>query len=752
MTKRSSFGKSVGLLVLVGLLAGAGVAQDAPPLVYSGPQSVFIEWAPLPEYDVQGYHVWRTVVSATGVAQGSRIQLTNTPVVETEYQDESPSGGVYYAYEVQPVRAGGVLGDFSEASDPVQAQYLTVFVPDISVNLSEDSLSLWNTGSDDLVGRVRIPISTRCAYELSASGWNIVVKLPNDLLVADSKADIIVESSAITYGLPREYNIVADGDDRELHIVSADASVGGRSLYGTGVLFHVYAFPRELATGCGSVDLVEHVDYLNPGVRIYDTNIDNVDLVLENGLLCLNSADCLQGDVNMDGTVDADDVQMILDIKTGLVDGNDYACTYIAGDINLDRRVDSADAVLVQRWLAEESLTPSSEDVRWMKENPKAKAFTAWEEGEYTELSINEISGNAGEEPVVTLTLDAGENPLPLAGFSVTLGYPLGSGALSFVSAEAGGDLPQNAVTAVHVNELDTRRGAVSFSVSLTDAVGQTGAVELGRFRFRIAADAPDGSAYALRIQEFEAHDAFGYTPRHNAPGQPKAQNNTGSILVALTDEDSNQDISGADVRLDISGKRAFPTEYTGEYRVVPLAPGSYALTASADRYEDAHRIVSVQNQNETKVSIKLACNEGECGDGACPDGEGTLVCAVRDASSLEPILDATVSVSPANQAAVTENTNGYYTMESLCVGNYTITVSAAKYAQHTEQVSIQASQETALTVLLSQDGGLLSCGSGGGHTPSAWWNALGLALLVAAAIGTRGRCGGQENHTAKKP
>jgi hypothetical protein len=76
----------------------------------------------------------------------------------------------------------------------------------------------------------------------------------------------------------------------------------------------------------------------------------------------------------------------------------------------------------------------------------------------------------------------------------------------------------------------------------------------------------------------------------------------------------------------------------------------------------------------------------------------------VRDASSRETLIQATVLAQGTRIGAVT-NTNGYYTLTKLNAGSYTLNVSFVGYQSVKKQVTLSANQHLVLDVELALDG-----------------------------------------------
>lgn len=595
------------------------------PVAYSSPSSVYLDWSPSPDINVLGYRLLRTPTDATGDPEGAAIPLFETAITETEYKDSSVAPGAYYRYQVETLRAG-MDSTVSEASEPVCGQYLTVFIPDVIVTDS-NSLSYGTAHPGNPAnGRIQIPVSTQCAYELSAAGIDIVVQLPNDLVIADDNEGegVLVELGGITAGLP--YSVSAmDGILR-----FASASADGRSLYGTGVLFYIYVQPRGPLGSCPQEDNMLLVpEEQDGGVSFYDINdlfhpIDS--LLLDDGWLCLGGNNCILGDADEDGDVDLNDVQRILDLQT--LKSIPSVCTPNSCDINHDRRVDSADAVLVRRWLSGKSLSLDAN-----AKDTSGKSFANYGEGEAVtpEITVSSITGDPGANGIVELTIDAGSKPLPLAGFDAVISFPAGAKGLTFVNAQPGPAWPSQKVSASVCERTSEESGSVMLSVGAEDTLECTGKTVLATFSFTIAPDADPATTYPILLQNFREHDAFGMTPGHGAPGQAKGIVQ-GALMAAITDSQSGLPINNASVR--VSSVRASRSGSRGYYIAQPLEDGQYTLSISAPGYAKATQSATLQGAAQQIVPVQLTPVSPEEGDDDEGDKESSGSCGTAETES----------------------------------------------------------------------------------------------------------------------
>ena len=85
--------------------------------------------------------------------------------------------------------------------------------------------------------------------------------------------------------------------------------------------------------------------------------------------------------------------------------------------------------------------------------------------------------------------------------------------------------------------------------------------------------------------------------------------------------------------------------------------------------------------------------------------GAATANCNVWDAATLEPVTNATVTLSPGSFLPLTENTGGVYTFACLAPGTYTFTVTAPGYNMKLETKTLAAGDNVMLLFPLTGSG-----------------------------------------------
>jgi len=126
--------------------------------------------------------------------------------------------------------------------------------------------------------------------------------------------------------------------------------------------------------------------------------------------------------------------------------------------------------------------------------------------------------------------------------------------------------------------------------------------------------------------------------------------------------------------------------------------------------------------------------------------GAATANCNVWDAATLEPVTNATVTLSPGSFLPLTENTGGIYTFACLSPGPYTFTVTAPGYNAASQTKTLAAGDNVMLLFPLTGSGneGEDSGGCFGGvadqlQTPRAGFGHYGgdfaILLAVTAAL-----------------
>ncbi|PCR90931.1 carboxypeptidase regulatory-like domain-containing protein [Natrinema ejinorense] len=163
-----------------------------------------------------------------------------------------------------------------------------------------------------------------------------------------------------------------------------------------------------------------------------------------------------------------------------------------------------------------------------------------------------------------------------------------------------------------------------------------------------------------------------------------------GTIDGTVTDADS-EPIANATV---VVGDEQTTTDDNGSY-AIELESGEYALTVSAEGYEDATQNVTVEANSTVTVDVSL---EEDDGSEPSPD-VGTVNGTVTDTDGA-PIANATVTVGDEQ---TTTDDNGSYAIE-LEEGEYTLEITADGYENATANVTVEADSTVTVDVSLEDD------------------------------------------------
>lgn len=636
-----------------------GVTTPRAPIANAAPSAAYIEWEANPEFNIKGYRIWRMETDADGnpsatatgldeqdndVGSAERVTAQEGIGPVVEYLDETAATGVFYVYQVQAISAAGRLSDLSPpSSPPVKGEFVTVFFPEvIEVVNNKEGLYLGDFSLEDVAALqqwVRIPISARSAYEVGVTSMDIVVKVPSHLLQVDSLDDQVeVRPTGITEGMLFLHNVGTDilypggstGSPGDIRISAVSLEVEDRVLYGSGAIFEIYAKIKPNVEGSGPLTVVEDQFPLGPdGVRLYDIGgaVDGMSLNIEveSGTLIVSNLGCLHGDVDLSGSIDADDVQRILDISTRAA-LPDATCPE-AGDINLDGRINSADASQLQRWLEQLPLNPAATGIKSLAER-KTVSFAAFDKqvDPKPTVSIGTASGRPGEDVTVAVTI-AGS--APSAGFSMAVTYLAGPGGLTFKGVALGDTL---GLLGYAISYNDTVLGENNDSGSTVIAVGGPESITtkaeviLVNLTFTIGSDAPPFTGLDLALSSFESNDQYAHTPRHGAPGQASIQKGIipPTIAGVVTSGQTGQPIAQATVTLS-PGASSTKSNESGLYVFSPVADGNYTVSVVASSYDGQSKAANVSSSRATKsISFELTGGgEGSGGEGGGGGGGG---------------------------------------------------------------------------------------------------------------------------------
>lgn len=507
-------------------LVPRGVTTPGKPNAISSPKSVYIDWPANPEYNVKGYNVYRTLVTETGELLGEPVKLNGTEPIAAcgdtliegiEFIDDTVEKGQYYIYQIQAISGADRPSELSEpSSPPVKGQWLTIFFPDV-FDTNNPDLYLWEREGNGTVN-TRIPVASRCAYDVDATSMQIIGEVTADYLNA---TPFSVELTGITAGMAYSANVLANAavenvGDHQVRIAGAGVEV--RNLYGSGELFNIYLTPvGTLGEGCGPLHLSDDA-VTGDGVVVYNDPFgDPVEIELEDGTYCVDLG-CMHGDADANMVINNDDAQYILDFIARQAWATINECYLYSWDINLDSRVTTQDSTLIMRW------------VQGMDINPPSAAKSA-------DLALESFAAAGAvaakadtnptvwaDEPVVALNAQGDvvvyiSGAAPLAGFTLTAAYP--AKEVEFVAAAIGSDMPGDSLisTSYEITGETNDYGSLTVAVNATAATKAVGDAELVKLTFkRLAGDA---AALPVVLTSFDMNDQYGHAPRQTDPMAP---------------------------------------------------------------------------------------------------------------------------------------------------------------------------------------------------------------------------------------
>lgn len=553
------------------------VARPFQPIAVSAPQTIYVYWCPNAEFNLKGYYVWRAEVDPDDFVMGddssdpppSVTALTDWEQIsgllfDTEFIDTTAEKGTYYSYRIQALSGGDRLSELSLPSvPPVKPDYLMIFFPEYIY--SENPFANTYIWDLDETGEwwIRLPVCSRCAYDVNATGMGIEATLPLDLLkipqlpqgASQEELDAVirVETTSITSGMRLAYFIPEEGT---VKIASAD--VVARSLAGEGTLFDIYLKSTN-ADGCPeepNLHLVE--EYPDPpfggGVVMYDDQEfpESIPLELQDGTLCTVGG-CIHGDVEEDNDVDIDDVDAILELWVGQMGYGDLGCFPWSADMNMDLLVTQQDATLLMNWVENGIINPPPTEAKG--EALKAISFKAYEKtDEAPVFKVGAVPRDQGSQVVLPVTVTSSAI-LAAAGFTLEIGYPLGPQGVAFVSAERGADLPADFRFASQ-NSTIGAKGIVKLAAVNTSTLGGKGDdIEIAKLRFNIGPDAPLERPLRVVINAVTVNDMTGFSPDFFTAAKPEIWN----VQKVIGDADGDGRLTAFDMTLldlrDLEGR-----------------------------------------------------------------------------------------------------------------------------------------------------------------------------------------------------
>lgn len=529
------------------------IQEPSMPRVYNGPRSIRIAWDTNPEYTVAGYNVYRRVV---GSDTWERLNNPTSPpyqgyIYGLEYEDTTANASTSYEYAIQAVSDVGSYTELSEPSETVESNKVTVFFPD-EINYKHGGMYLERYNPYNLADSwVRIPVSSRSAYDVSTNSIRIESELPTNLLL--SQSDIYVQLSGITVGMMMMPEASVEGD--KIFMSMAASGIEGGSLYGSGTLFNIIAKPNWSAADaqCGLLHLIP-ADGQGNGVELLDNVLNQpITVGLVDGQLC-TTGNCILGDVNNDGILEDDDAKYVLDcwVKKKFSDAAN-ACLMKSGDINLDRLVDSADSSLIQRWLKGKPIAPTPpnqklsksyneyvQDMIWLAETGSMAAEAILADIEKSEVGVEvwiseHVIGSAGTQKLISVFAN---NVTNLSGYNLVLNFDNEYAEVKGVQIGSGASgLKLSSNTDINVS------GSLRVSAAGEENIGseKSEAVELLKVSFEML---KDGDA-ELQFAEIRVSDKYAYIPMFDDPKAPKMQMTVPDV-VGMTEVEARESITAA--------------------------------------------------------------------------------------------------------------------------------------------------------------------------------------------------------------
>jgi len=365
---------------------------------------------------------------------------------------------------------------------------------------------------------VRIPVASRCVYDVTATSMLIVGELTSRLLINDE--NVRVESTGLTAGMQFSPNVITGEGDLPHQLFIAAAGIEERNLYGQGELFNIYMTPNATEEGCGLLHLIADDGTGFNGVTLFNSPWDTVPLEvdLEDGYYCKDISDgCLHGDVDISGEVTLDDADYILDFIARKADTNE--CYIKAWDINLDARVTTQDSTLILRYLNGMPINPpqnaKSDDlasISFAAAGALAEAGKA--EGDQPTVWIEPAYASVDETVDMPVMIN---NASPLTGFSLTASYD--ATQVQFENVALGSALASGDYRLAFDYEIggdDNEYGQVTVAVTGTDPIAISADAELLLLSFTRT----DGerAEVPVRLTSFDGNDPFGHAPRQTDP------------------------------------------------------------------------------------------------------------------------------------------------------------------------------------------------------------------------------------------
>ncbi|MBI3090252.1 MAG: carboxypeptidase regulatory-like domain-containing protein [Candidatus Tectomicrobia bacterium] len=250
------------------------------------------------------------------------------------------------------------------------------------------------------------------------------------------------------------------------------------------------------------------------------------------------------------------------------------------------------------------------------------------------------------------------------------------------LNAVSGAALPAITVRAGTASTSTDAQGA--FTLTSIPAGGATVSVQAAGFEpFSTTVTVQAGGETALTIR-------LTPTPTDGGAGERR-----GRIVGIVLNDLTGAAVPGANVQ---AGAAATQADAAGAFTLENLPAGELAVAAQADGFTPLTTGVTVQADQETALTIRLTPTPT---DGGAGEQRGRIVGVVLNDRNGAAVPGARVQAGAATQT----NSAGEFTLGNLPAGELTIAAQADGFTPLTTSVTVQADQETALTIRLTPTG-----------------------------------------------
>ncbi|MEZ4594532.1 MAG: PKD domain-containing protein [Chloroflexota bacterium] len=424
----------------------------------SGYTAVELNWDVLPDPDLAGYAIFRTV-------QGTDNWVEIATTSATHFFDSNGLvPGQSYCYFVTAFDHE----DYQLAASSVRCVVFggtSLWVPDVMAAPG---------------GTAVVPVNIGNAQGLKIAAADIWLEYDSAVLTFQS-----VAATPLTSGYVWSFEDEAvSGSIRRVKI--GTFSLTPRALYGSGSLFWLKFQVVGAAAATSELDLKEFVNGVG-GSAVYtpDDLMTPISLVLTDGSLTVDAGYAL-GDLNGNGVVETVDAYMALRIAIKKLTPTETQLN--AGDVNGNGRIDVADATMIF-YYAVHGEWPL---LHGQASRPAAAAATV-------NLALSEVTADAGETVSIQLS---GENLTDWAGGQFAIVYD--PSVVASIDAVNGVDLAENFL--VEFN--DDGAGLVQIALMSNTAVSGSG--DILTIEMTLQNDLPTGQSSQLIFGAVELNDLVG--------------------------------------------------------------------------------------------------------------------------------------------------------------------------------------------------------------------------------------------------